>query len=177
MSLETLTRNGLRKARTSGKVVSVSLERGLQVRLAADPDRAVLLRKGVPASEGEARAVAAALGWDDPKISSLPIPGQPPGLKVQPSDPDDGGIDLAEDEDDTPPWNAPAPPPLWPAGLPERFHALYTAAASGTLPTGAMTLKSGLITDLAVYVLAWAAPWPRDQQHIERRLDEALEAI
>ena len=63
------------------------------------------------------------------------------------------------------------PTPLEP--LPAHLVPLFEMAQAGKLPRGAVKLSSGLVTDLASYVLAWAECWPRDRAHVLRRLEEA----
>lgn len=61
-------------------------------------------------------------------------------------------------------------------GLPSRVAGMVSAAASGQI-SGSAHLPSGLVTDLGVYVLAWAAVYlTGDQVHALARLAEAQEA-
>ncbi|WP_420597023.1 hypothetical protein [Deinococcus sp.] len=70
--------------------------------------------------------------------------------------------------------NLSAPPSSSPPDpLPPHLAALMDAAHAGQLPRGAVSLASGLVTDLEGYVLAWADCWPRDRVHVLRRLEEA----
>ncbi len=57
--------------------------------------------------------------------------------------------------------------------LPGHLTALIDAAQAGRLPLGAVKLASGLVTDLAGYVLAWSECWPHDSAHVLKRLEEA----
>lgn len=61
------------------------------------------------------------------------------------------------------------------AGLPEHLGQMVGAAAAGEVASGARLLTSGLVMDLGGYVLAWAEVWPRDREHVLRRLNEAYE--
>ncbi|WP_293909875.1 hypothetical protein [Deinococcus sp.] len=60
-----------------------------------------------------------------------------------------------------------------PDPLPEHLAVMVDTAKTGTLSRGTITLASGLVPDLGVYVLAWAECWPGDRVHILRRLEEA----
>lgn len=78
---------------------------------------------------------------------------------------------------------AAARPPTSPAALlpvaeplPAHLADLLDLAHAGQLPKGAVKLSSGLVTDLAGYVIAWAECWPRDRVHILWRLEEAYAA-
>ncbi|GAA4022838.1 hypothetical protein GCM10022631_41720 [Deinococcus rubellus] len=70
-------------------------------------------------------------------------------------------------------------PPALPGAepLPGHLAALVDVARAGQSPRGAVKLASGLVTDLAGYVLAWAECWPRDRAHILQRLEEARAAV
>lgn len=61
--------------------------------------------------------------------------------------------------------------------LPAHLAALLESAHTGQLPHGAVKLASGLVTDLAGYVVSWAECWPRDRAHVLRRLEEAHAAV
>lgn len=62
------------------------------------------------------------------------------------------------------------------SALPARFAPLIAAAEADALRKGPVQLESGMVLDLAGYVLAWAEGWPLDLAHRQRRLDEALRA-
>lgn len=61
--------------------------------------------------------------------------------------------------------------------LPAHLAELLDLAHAGKLPKGAVKLSSGLVTDLAGYVIAWAGSWPRDRAHILQRLEAAYAAV
>jgi len=61
------------------------------------------------------------------------------------------------------------------------YAQLLIDAKAGRLPRGPVSLRSGLVMNLAEYVIAWAEPWEQgrlgDTRHIFMRLDEALIAL
>lgn len=61
--------------------------------------------------------------------------------------------------------------------LPAHLAELLELARAGQLPKGAVKLASGLVTDLAGYVIAWAECWPRDRAHVLSRLEAAYAAV
>lgn len=61
--------------------------------------------------------------------------------------------------------------------MPPHLARMVAAAQRGELPRGVHLLESGLVMDLAGYVLAWAECWPRDRAHLTRRLGEAYAAL
>jgi len=61
--------------------------------------------------------------------------------------------------------------------LPAHLVPLIAAAQAGTLRKGPVQLESGMVFDLAGYVLAWAEDWPLDIARRRKRLDEALRAM
>ncbi|WP_161884437.1 hypothetical protein [Deinococcus alpinitundrae] len=61
--------------------------------------------------------------------------------------------------------------------LPVHLVPLIAAAQADTLKKGPVQLESGMVFDLAGYVLAWAEDWPLDMTHRQRRLNEALRVM
>ena len=59
--------------------------------------------------------------------------------------------------------------------LPLHLSVLVASASAGTLPSGPVLLKSGLVVNVTIYVLAWAECDPITP-HVLSRLEEAYAA-
>ena len=60
--------------------------------------------------------------------------------------------------------------------LPLHLSVLVASAQAGTLPSGPVLLTSGLVMNLADYILAWAECDPITP-HVLSRLEEAYAAV
>ena len=60
--------------------------------------------------------------------------------------------------------------------LPPHLSVLVASASAGTLLSDPVLLKSGLVVNLTIYVLAWAECDPVTR-HVLSRLEEAYAAV
>ena len=60
--------------------------------------------------------------------------------------------------------------------LPLHLSVLVASASAGTLPSSPVLLKSGLVVNVTIYVLAWAE-CDRVTPHVLSRLEEAYAAV
>lgn len=104
-----------------------------------------------------------------PSRPPRPVLNRPPASQARPAV---KGAEVVAKSDNL---SAPSPKVLDLMGLPAQLGQLVGMAQAGKLPSGPQQLASGLVLDLGGYVVAWAECWPRDREHVQRRLLEAYE--